>query len=191
MRRIAIIGGGVAGVAAAYELARLTRNTNEQVQVALFEASSRLGGTVETVHEGGFVIEGGPDGWVSEKPWASELAVELGLEDELIPSNDEGRKTYVLIDDQLKAMPDGMRMMVPANLAALDDSELFSPEAKQAFHDEPRRAEELKASAPEHDESVAEFVQRHFGEEVLVKIGAPLLSGVFGGDVTKLKACAP
>ena len=190
MRRIAIVGGGVAGVAAAYELARLARNTREQVEVALFEASSRLGGTVETVHEGGFVIEGGPDGWVSEKPWASELAVELGLEEELIPSNDEGRKTYVLIDDQLKAMPDGMRMMVPGNLTALDASELFSSEAKKAFHEELSRAEELKTSSPEHDESVAEFVRRHFGEEVLVKIGAPLLSGVFGGDVTKLSVRA-
>jgi oxygen-dependent protoporphyrinogen oxidase len=190
MRRIAIIGGGVAGVAAAYELSRLIRSGGEQVQVALFEASSRLGGIVETVHEGGFVIEGGPDGWVSEKPWASELAVELGLEDELIPSNDEGRKTYVLIDGQLKAMPDGMRMMVPGDLSALDACELFSPEAKRAFHDELTRAEELKEASPDHDESVAEFVQRHFGEEVLVKIGAPLLSGVFGGDVTKLSVRA-
>jgi oxygen-dependent protoporphyrinogen oxidase len=190
VRRIAIIGGGVAGVAAAYELARLTKNDGEKIQVTLYEASSRLGGIVETVREGGFVIEGGPDGWVSEKPWARELAIELGMADELIPSNDEGRKTYILIDNVLKAMPDGMRMMVPCNLAALDTSELFSAEAKRAYRDEVTRAEELKTTAPEHDESVAEFVKRHFGEEVLAKIGAPLLSGVFGGDVTKLSVRA-
>jgi oxygen-dependent protoporphyrinogen oxidase len=156
----------------------------------LFEASTRLGGIVETVHEGEFVIECGPDAWVTEKPWARELAEELGLADEVMPSNDATRKTYVLIDKKLQAMPDGMRMMVPADLDALDQSELFSAEAKRAYREEPRRAEELRVVAPEGDESVAEFVQRHFGDEVLEKIGAPLLSGVFGGDVTKLSVQA-
>ena len=90
-------------------------------------------------------------------------------------------------------MPDGMRMMVPTSLDALEDeaaSDLFSPEAKRAFHAELTRAEELKSTAPQHDESVATFVHRHFGDEVLEKIGAPLLSGVFGGDVTKLSVRA-
>jgi protoporphyrinogen/coproporphyrinogen III oxidase len=87
-------------------------------------------------------------------------------------------------------MPDGMRMMVPADLAALDASDLFSEEAKQAFHHEIDRAQQLKDSIPTHDESVADFVRRHFGEEVLRKVGAPLLSGVFGGDVTQLSVRA-
>jgi oxygen-dependent protoporphyrinogen oxidase len=189
MKRIAIVGGGIAGLTAAYELSRLATN-GAAVEVVLFEASPRLGGIVETVREGGFVIECGPDAWVTEKPWARELAEELGLTDEVIPSNDATRKTYVLMDGQLKAMPDGMRMMVPSNLHALDQSELFSAEAKQAFHSEINRAAELKASAPQQDESVAAFVQRHFGDEVLQTIGAPLLRGVFGGDVTKLSARA-
>src|ERR1700733_7546841 len=189
MKRVAIIGGGVAGLTATYELARLARN-GAAVQGVLFEASTRLGGIVETVGEGGFVIECGPDAWVTEKPWARELAEELGLGDEVMPSNDATRKTYVLIDKKLQAMPDGMRMMVPADLDALDQSELFSAEAKQAYREETRRAHELRAVAPEGDESVAEFVQRHFGDEVLMKIGAPLLSGVFGGDVTKLSVQA-
>jgi oxygen-dependent protoporphyrinogen oxidase len=189
MRRIAILGGGIAGLAAAYELAQIARN-GEPLAVTLYEASSRLGGIVETIREGGFVIEGGPDGWVSEKPWARELAVELGLGDELIYSNDDQRKTYVLIDSILRAMPDGMRMMVPTDLAALDASDLFSDEAKQAFHREIEQAHELKLAAPTQDESVADFVQRHFGAEVLSKIGAPLLSGVFGGDVTQLSVRA-
>jgi oxygen-dependent protoporphyrinogen oxidase len=87
-------------------------------------------------------------------------------------------------------MPNGMRMMVPGDLEALDASELFSAEAKRMFHEEVGRAEELRASVPAGDESVAEFVRRHFGEEVLEKIGAPLLSGVFGGDVERLSARA-
>jgi oxygen-dependent protoporphyrinogen oxidase len=189
MKRVAIIGGGVAGLAATYELARLARN-GADVQGVLFEASTRLGGIVETVREGGFVIECGPDAWVTEKPWARELAEELGLGDEVMASNDAGRKTYVLVDRKLQAMPDGMRMMVPADLDALDASELFSAEAKQAYRDEAGRAEELRMSAPAEDESVADFVRRHFGEEVVEKIGTPLLSGVFGGDATKLSVRA-
>ena len=189
MKRVAIVGGGVAGVTAAYELAQLARK-GVPLQGVLFEASTRLGGIIETVHEGEFVIECGPDAWVTEKPWARELAEELGLADEVMPSNDATRKTYVLIDKKLQAMPDGMRMMVPADLDALDQSELFSAEAKRAYREEPGRAEELRAAAHVGDESVAEFVQRHFGDEVLEKIGAPLLSGVFGGDVTKLSVQA-
>ena len=189
MKRVAIVGGGVAGVTAAYELAQQARK-GVPLQGVLFEASTRLGGIIETVREGEFVIECGPDAWVTEKPWARELAEELGLADEVMPSNDATRKTYVLIDKKLQAMPDGMRMMVPADLDALDQSELFSAEAKQAYREETRRAHELRAVAPEGDESVAEFVQRHFGDEVLMKIGAPLLSGVFGGDVTKLSVQA-
>ena len=119
MKRIAIVGGGIAGLTAAYELSRLAAN-GAAVEAVLFEASPRLGGIVETVREGGFVIECGPDAWVTEKPWARELAEELGLGDEFMPSNDAARKTYVLMDRQLKAMPDGMRMMVPADLDALD-----------------------------------------------------------------------
>jgi protoporphyrinogen/coproporphyrinogen III oxidase len=189
MKRVAIVGGGVAGLAAAYQLARLARD-GAAVQVVLFESSTRLGGIVETVREGGFVIECGPDAWVTEKPWARELAEELGLGDEVMASNDAGRKTYVLIDKKLQAMPDGMRMMVAADLDALDASELFSAEAKQAYREEAGRAEELRTNAPEGDESVAEFVRRHFGEEVVEKIGTPLLSGVFGGDASKLSVRA-
>jgi len=188
MRRIAIVGGGVAGVAAAYELARI--NQNHPVQVVLFESSARLGGIVETVREGEFVIECGPDGWVTEKPWARELAEELGLEGELVPSDDARRKTYVLSGGRLVAVPDRMRMMVPESLENIDSSELFSESAKQAYHNEVARAEELKASSSNGDESVAAFIRRHFGEEVVEKIGAPLLSGVFGGDAEKLSVRA-
>ena len=186
MKRIAIIGGGIAGVTAAYELAR----SGEPIEVILFEASGRLGGIVETVREQGFVVECGPDGWVTEKPWARELAEELGLGGEIIYSNDATRKTYILKDGALVAMPDGMRMMVPGDLGAVDASPLFSHAAKRAFHDEILRTAELMASAPHEDESVATFVRRHFGDEVLETVGAPLLSGVFGGDVATLSVRA-
>jgi oxygen-dependent protoporphyrinogen oxidase len=183
--RIAVLGGGISGVTAAWQLARLGAK-----DVTLYESSERLGGTVETIRSSGFVVEGGPDGWVSEKPWARQLAEELGLGEELVGSLDEQRVTYIVEDGKLVAMPDRMRMMVPTDMEALRGSPLFSPDAIAAYEAEIGRADELQASAPAHDESVADFVHRHFGGEVLTKIGGPLLSGVFGGDVSKLSVRA-
>ena len=187
-KRIAIVGGGISGLATAYQLAC------EGVEFALFEASDRLGGIVETVHRQGFVIECGPDSWVTEKPWARELAVELGLEDQIIASNDQWRRTYVQQGGErlahLVPIPDGMRMMVPAKWGPLLESPLFSWQARLAYLREPKRAAELKASAPAHDESVADFVRRHFGEEVAGTIAGPLLAAVFGGDIAQLSVRA-
>ncbi|QHN02679.1 protoporphyrinogen oxidase [Granulicella sp. WH15] len=184
--RTAIIGGGIAGVTAAWQLAQIDPTQD----VTLFEASPRLGGIVETVRREGFVVECGPDGWITEKPWARELAEELGLGNELISSLDATRITYILRNGRLIPIPDGMRMMVPTDLEALTRSELFSPAAIAAYASEPGRAEELRAATPDRDESVASFVLRHFGEEVLHTVAAPLLSGVFGGDVTRLSVRA-
>ena len=187
--KAAVIGGGIAGVSAAYELAR------SGVGFTLYEASHRLGGIVETVRRDGFVIECGPDSWVTEKPWARELAVELGLADEIIPSNDHLRRTYIAQARELVAMPDGMRMMVPTKWEPLLSSPLFSWQARLAYLREPKRADELKQSAlaEDADESVSSFVRRHFGDEVTDTIAAPLLAGVFGGsiDVLSVRAVMP
>jgi len=187
MRRVAIVGGGLSGVAAAYQLTR-----EPDVEFTLFETSARLGGTVETVRRDGFIMECGPDSWVTEKPWARELAIELGLEDEIIASNDQRRRTYLLQDSRLIPMPDGMRMMVPTRWAPIMDSPLFSWQARLAYLREPRRAEELKESAfgEGEDESVASFVRRHFGDEVTNTVAGPLLAGVFGGDIETLSVRA-
>lgn len=188
-RSIAVVGGGVAGLAAAYQLARL-QSEGHDLSFKLFEQSDRLGGILETHRESGFVVECGPDGWVTEKPWARELAEEMGLGADLLASNDETRRTYVLHRGRLEAMPDNMRMMVPADLDAVEQSPLFSVAAREQYRAEVQRAEELKRLAPDADESVASFVERHFGAEVLRVIGAPLLGGVFGGDVHRLSVRA-
>jgi len=194
MKRIAIIGGGIAGVAAAYEFA-LQQQAGAPIDFVLFEASSRLGGIVETVRRDGFVIECGPDSWVTEKSWARELAIELGFESDLVLSNDERRKTYIAEGCALTAMPDGMRMMVPTRLDSVVNSPLFSERAKLAYLREPELAEQLTADALDvgngsRDESVREFVARHFGDEVSNTIAAPLLAGVFGGDIATLSVRA-
>lgn len=191
MKRVAIIGGGLSGTAAAWQLARDAR-----CEFVLYEASTRLGGIVETAHvetdEGEYVVECGPDAWVTEKPWARELAVELGLGSEIISSNDAIRRTYLLQGKQLVPIPDGMRMMVPTRWAPILESPLFSWHARLAYLREPRNAESLKQLAlkDDEDESVAAFVRRHYGDEVTRTIAGPLLAGIFGGDIEKLSARA-
>ncbi len=191
-KRIAIIGGGISGLTAAYVL---HRDYAGNCEFTLFEASNRLGGIIETVRRDGFTIECGPDSWVTEKPWAEELARELGLAGELLPSNDRERRTYIARAGSLTPLPDGMRMMVPTGLDAVRVSPLFSEAAKQAYAAEPSHAAELRDTAllhrgPEADESVAAFVRRHFGDEVVATVAGPLLAGVFGGDIEKLSARA-
>ena len=193
MKRIAIVGGGISGLTAAYELEQ-QRRAGKPLDWHLFEASDRLGGIIQTTRlttpEGEYILEGGPDAWVSEKPWARDLALELGLEADLIASIDATRKTWIYLDGQLQPIPDRMRLMVPEDLSALESSALFSTGAKKAYADEIRRADELKLAAPQSDESVASFVRRHFGDEALARLAAPLLSGVFGGDVHNLSVRA-
>ena len=189
MKRVAIIGGGIAGISAAYELTQ-QQQAGASVEFILFEATDRLGGIVETERHGGFVIECGPDSWVSEKPWARELAVELSLESELIFSRDEHRRTYLAEGGVLRPMPNGMRMMVPVEWAEVLASPLFSDEAKQDYQREPQLAEQLKTAAPNGDESIRKFVIRHFGAEVADTVAAPLLAGVFGGDIATLSVRA-
>ncbi len=183
-KTIAIAGGGISGLTVAYELSR------RGIAFALFEASGRLGGTVETVRSGEFVIECGPDSWVTEKPWARELAVELGLEDQILFSNDQWRRTYLMKDRELVPLPDGMRMMTPAKWGPLLRSPLLTWRGRLAYLREPWQAARFKAAAPQEDESVAVFVRRHFGDEATNTIAGPLLSGVFGGDIQELSARA-
>ena len=191
-KRIAIVGGGISGLTAAYIL---HRDYSETCDVSLFEAEDRLGGIVETVHGDGFTIECGPDSWVTEKLWAEQLARELGLADELLRSNDHARRTYIAHGGSLAPLPDAMRMMVPTDLSAIFASPLFTEAAKQAYMGEPARAEELREAAlanrgSDMDESVAAFVRRHFGEEVAETVARPLLAGIFGGDIERLSARA-
>ena len=191
-KSIAIVGGGISGLTAAYIL---HRDYSETCDVSLFEAENRLGGIVETVHGDGFTIECGPDSWVTEKPWAEQLARELGLADELLRSNDHARRTYIAHEGSLAPLPDAMRVMVPTDLSAILASPLFTEAAKQAYMEEPARSEELREAAlanrgSDMDESVAAFVRRHFGEEVAETVAGPLLAGIFGGDIERLSARA-
>jgi protoporphyrinogen/coproporphyrinogen III oxidase len=181
--RTAIIGGGIAGLAAAYELEK-SRAAGAAVEYTLFEARERLGGSLASEIVNGAVLELGPDSFLTEKPAAAELCRELGLGDQLVPSNDADRKTFVLVRNRLVPLPDGLMFLIPTKLIPTALTRLFSPMTKLRM-----ALELLHPPRPsDHDESVAELVERHFGKEAVDRLADPLLSGIFGGDATQLSA---
>jgi oxygen-dependent protoporphyrinogen oxidase len=185
MKRIAIIGGGISGLSAAFALEQAQR-AGASVEYTAFEASSRLGGVLVTDHVDGCLVEAGPDSFITEKPWAAELCRKIGLGDQLIGSNDRDRKTYILVNGKLVVMPDGLMFMVPTKILPTVFSPLFSLPTKlrmaaEWFHP-PHRANT--------DETVAEMVERHYGPEMVDRLADPLLSGVYGGEASTLSVRA-
>jgi protoporphyrinogen/coproporphyrinogen III oxidase len=187
--RIAIVGGGVAGLVAAYELelARAAGEPDGAVEYTLFEAGDRLGGVVRSEVVNGVVLERGPDSFLTEKPAAAELSRELGLEGELVPSNDRARKTYIVVKNRLVALPDGLMFLVPTKLIPTLTTRLFSLRTKIRMGLELLHAPRRQGHG---DEAVASLVERHYGTEAVERLADPLLSGIFGGDASQLSARA-
>ena len=185
MKRIAIIGGGISGLSAAYTLEKQRADSGD-VEYNLFENSGRLGGACYSEIIDGCVIEAGPDSFVSEKPWAAQLCRELGIGDQLIGSNDEDRKTWILSDGKLISLPDGLMFLVPTKILPTAFSPLFSWGTKI------RMARELMHPPRplQGDETVAAFVERHFGREMVDRLADPMLSGIYGGDTDQLSVRA-
>src|ERR1700685_1481370 len=129
MKRIAIIGGGISGLAAAYTLEQ-KRQSGVPVGYILFESTPRLGGVIRTEQIDGCLVEGGPDSFLTEKPWAAELCSKIELGDQLIGSNDAEPKTYILARGKLVEMPDGLMFMVPTKIMPTVRSPLFSLRTK-------------------------------------------------------------
>jgi protoporphyrinogen/coproporphyrinogen III oxidase len=185
MKRVAIIGGGISGLSAAFHLQK-ARAAGSDLTYTLFESSKRLGGSLHSTKVDGCLVEAGPDSFLTEKPSAVTLCKELGIDDQLIGSNDAERKTYILVKNRLIAMPDGLMFMVPTKLVPTALTPLFSWGTKV------RMARELMhpPRPMRDDETVGELVERHFGAEVVDRLADPLLSGVYGGDANKLSARA-
>lgn len=185
MKRIAIVGGGIAGLSAAWALEKARRG-GQEIDYALYEAGEQLGGVIASEMIDGCVVEGGPDSFLTEKPAAAQLCRELGIADQLLPSNDAERKTYIVVKNRLVPLPDGLMFMVPTKLIPTAFTRLFSWPTKMRMAREylfpPRPAVE--------DESVADMTRRHFGQETVDRLVSPLLSGVYGGDATQLSVRA-
>jgi len=182
--RIAIIGGGISGLTAAFTLEEPRRGGT--VDYVLYESSPTLGGVLRTEHVNGCIVEAGPDSFITEKPWVSDLCRTLGLGDQLIGSNDADRKTYILVRGRLIPMPDGLMFMVPTKILPTGFSPLFSWSTKL------RMAQELlhPPRSADADESVASLVERHYGAEMVDRLADPLLSGVYGGEAASLSVRA-
>lgn len=194
-RRVAVIGGGITGLAAAYALA-CARRAGARTEEFLIEASERVGGLIRTELVEGFVVEGGPDSFVADKPEAASLCRKLGLGDSLLGSNDRERRTYILRQGRLVPLPDGLELFVPTRLLPVLRTPLLPLRSKLTLASQwlarspdsrrrspPFRSDDLPETA---DESVASFVLRHFGDGVLDNIADPLLAGIFGGDSAAL-----
>ena len=187
--RIAIIGGGITGLSAANRLMELSSGSNSPLEVLLFEGANKLGGVISTKRACDFLIEEGPDSFITTKPWALNLSRRLGLEPELIPTNEENRRTYVVKRGRLIYVPDGFLMLAPTRLLSFLKSPLFTWRGKL------RTALEtvLPRRSGQSDESLASFVTRRFGREVLDVAAQPLVSGIYTADpqTLSLKATFP
>ncbi|MEO8098976.1 MAG: protoporphyrinogen oxidase [Acidobacteriota bacterium] len=173
--QVVIVGGGIAGLSAAYEL------NKANVPHILIEKRPRLGGVIETRSWEGCILECGPDSFISQKPEALALIKELGMESEVIGSNDAERVTYILRHGRLVRLPEGTTMFVPTRPRAMLASPIVSWPTKIRM-----ALEFLRRPVNYSDRSVADFVTDHFGKETLDYLAEPLLSGVYGGDPKKL-----
>lgn len=178
---LVVIGGGITGLSAAYALQQQASAQQLNVSITLVEESQRLGGKIVTDQVDGFTVEGGPDCFLRQKPWAAQLAHSLGIQEDLVGTNDRQRKIYVLSDGRLTALPDGVMLIIPTRVTPFVLSHLISWPGKMRMG--------LDWFIPRHkgaaDESVADFVRRRLGREALEKIAGPLLSGVHVSDAEK------
>jgi oxygen-dependent protoporphyrinogen oxidase len=177
---IVIVGGGISGLAAAYELFRA------RVPFTLLEASTRLGGLIRTEVVGDCVIDAGPDGFLASKPGALELCRELGIDDRLVPTIPP-RRPFVVRGGRLHPLPDGTILGVPADPVALAHSTLFTSEERDRIA---REWSHPPDPAPASDESIASFFRRRFGNEAVEYLAEPLLAGIHTGDVERLSVGA-
>jgi protoporphyrinogen/coproporphyrinogen III oxidase len=187
MNRIVIIGGGISGLAAAHRVLEL----NQAAQVTILEASDRPGGTLQTEHRDGFLIERGPDSFISEKPHAIALAKRLGIESQLIQTNEEYRRSFIVRDGRLRAVPEGFQLMAPSRMWPFLTSDIFSLAGKARMAADillPRRSTNGSA-----DESLASFVRRRLGEEALTRMAQPMVGGIYTADpeTLSLRATLP
>jgi protoporphyrinogen/coproporphyrinogen III oxidase len=180
VRRVVVIGGGISGLAAANRLLEL----DPSLDVTLIEASARLGGTLQTEERDGFLLERGPDSFISEKPEAVALAKRLGLESRLIETNPEHRRSFIVRGGRLRPVPEGFQLMAPSRVWPFLTTDIFSVMGKARMAADlvlPRRAANGVS-----DESLASFVRRRLGREALERMAQPMVGGIYTADPERL-----
>jgi len=182
MTHITIIGGGIAGLATAFYLQQQSHDAGAPIDYTLIERRPRFGGKITTDYEDGFVIEGGPDSFITQKPWGMQLCRDLGIADRIIPTNDHRRNVYVLKKGKLRAFPGGFRLAIPTEFVPFALTTLISPWGKLRMGMDlfiPPRQEQS-------DESLANFFRRRLGNEAVDTIAGPMMGGIYTADPEQL-----
>ena len=179
--KLVVVGAGISGLAAAHRAVECARETGRPLHLTVLEAADRVGGTIQTEHRDGFLVECGPDSFLSEKPWALALCRRLGLEDRLIRTDDRFRRTFVVWRDRLHPLPEGFQLLAPTRLGPLLSSRLFSWPGKLRM-----AADLLLPRGHDPDESLGAFVRRRLGREALERVAQPLVAGIYTADPDEL-----
>jgi oxygen-dependent protoporphyrinogen oxidase len=185
-RRVVVIGGGISGLAAAHRIGELGAAAGATPEVTVLESGERVGGSIGTERIDGFVIERGADSILTEKPWALALCRRLGIEDRLVRTRDEERRTLIVHDGRLEPLPEGFLLMGPTAIWPIVSSPLFTWRGKL------RMAADLvlPRGGAAGEESLASFVERRFGREVLDRVVQPLAGGIYTADPERLSLTA-
>jgi oxygen-dependent protoporphyrinogen oxidase len=182
VRRIVVVGGGITGLSAAWRLLRRAETQGRAIEVTVLEADARPGGKIITERTQDFVLEGGPDSFVTDKPWCLSLCRELGLEDQLIPCNTSQAKVYMLYRGKLVPFPAGFRLTIPTKFWPFVTTPLLSSWGKV------RMAMEvlLPPRPADRDETLAAFIGRRLGREAVERIAGPMMAGIFVSDPDRM-----
>ncbi len=187
--RVAIAGAGVAGLACAHRLMSLARESGLPLDLTLLEAALRPGGVIRTERIEGCIVEGGPDCFVSDRPWGIDLCRRAGLAGEIVGTNAAHRRSFVCVRGRLLPIPEGYQLLAPGRLLTFAATRILSPGGKaRAFCDL-----FLPRGRPGADESLASFVRRRFGRQTLERLAQPLLAGIYNADpeTLSLRATMP
>lgn len=175
---IAVVGGGITGLAAAHRLL----SGGQHIRISLFESSRRVGGIIRTEEADGFLMELGPDAFITNKPGGVQLCEELGISGELISTDERFRKSLVLSRGRPRAVPDGFMLMAPENPLAVLTTPILSLRGRLRLLGEYF----VSSAGAQEDESLASFVRRRFGPETLDRLVQPLVGGIYTSDPEKL-----
>src|SRR5439155_16310840 len=168
--KLVVVGAGVSGLAAAHRAMEIARERGTPLELTLLEARDRPGGTIATECVDGFLVEAGPDSFLSEKPWALALCRRLGVEERLVRTDDRFRKVFLWRAGRLPPLPDGFQLLAPTKLGPFITSGLFSWPGKL------RMALDLVLPrGVSDDESLGAFVRRRLGREALERVAQPLV----------------
>ncbi len=175
-----IIGAGISGLSCAYELSRLCPD----MKIRILERESRAGGVIKTLRKDGLLFECGPESFSTLKPEVMSLAASLNIRQRVISTAESNRRSFVSLNGELHALPDGFMMIAPSNLWSFAKSKIFSLQGKL------RMAMDMAipACTASEDESLSSFVRRRLGDEALTKLAEPMIGGIYGGDPDLLSA---